>query len=110
MVPAITGELGKHTLSTRSVDRKQRPSKANTNSAEYCIFDRYLQNSEETVASPTVPPTGSHRMRKAIIKLFIRWMDYLKFYVLFKSISVIISGRLAGDNERLSALEPCLRL
>ena len=36
-------------------------------------------------------------------------MDDLRFYVLFKSISVI-SGRWADDNERLCAMEPPLRL
>ena len=35
------------------------------------------------------------------------WMDGL--YVLFNSISVI-SGRRKGGNERLCAMEPCLRL
>ena len=33
-----------------------------------------------------------------------RWRDDLRFLVLFNSISAI-SGRLAGDNERLCALE-----
>ena len=37
------------------------------------------------------------------------WMDDLRFYVLFNSISVI-SGRWADDNERLCAMEPRLRL
>ena len=37
------------------------------------------------------------------------WMDDLGFYVLFNSISVI-SGRWAGDNERLCAMGPLLRL
>ena len=37
------------------------------------------------------------------------WMDDLRFYVLFNSISVI-SGRLAGDTERLCATELRLRL
>ena len=32
------------------------------------------------------------------------WMYYLRFYVLFKSISVIL-GRWAGDNERLCIME-----
>ena len=36
-------------------------------------------------------------------------MDDLRFYVLFNSISVI-SGRWADDNERLCAMEPCLRM
>ena len=36
-------------------------------------------------------------------------MDYLRYYILFKSISVI-SGRWAGDNERLCAVELRLRL
>ena len=36
-------------------------------------------------------------------------MDVLRFYVLFNSISVIL-GRWAGDNERLCAMEPRLRL
>ena len=37
------------------------------------------------------------------------WMDDLRFYVLFNSISVI-SGRWAGDRERLFAMELRLRL
>ena len=37
------------------------------------------------------------------------WMDDLRFYVLFKCISVI-SGRREVDNERLCAMEPRLRL
>ena len=37
------------------------------------------------------------------------WMDDLRFYVLFNSVSVI-SGRWADDNERLCAMEPRLRL
>ena len=41
--------------------------------------------------------------------LSLRWMDDLRFYVLFDSISVI-SGRWADDNERLCAMEPRLRL
>ena len=36
-------------------------------------------------------------------------MDDLRFYVLFKSISVI-SGRCLDDNERLCAMELRLRL
>ena len=36
-------------------------------------------------------------------------MDDLQFYILFNSISVI-SGHLADDNERLCAMESCLRL
>ena len=40
---------------------------------------------------------------------FVGWMDgrIARFYVLFKSISVIL-GRLAGDNERVCAMEPRL--
>ena len=37
------------------------------------------------------------------------WIDNLRIYVLFNSISVI-SGRLEGDNKRLCAMEPCLLL
>ena len=37
------------------------------------------------------------------------WIDDLQFYVLLNSISVI-SGRWAGGNERLCAMEPRLRL
>ena len=37
------------------------------------------------------------------------WMDDLRFYVLFNSISVI-SGRCLDDNERLCARELRLRL
>ena len=35
---------------------------------------------------------------------FDGWMDDLRFYVLFNSISVI-SGQWVGDNERLCAME-----
>ena len=38
-----------------------------------------------------------------------RWMDDLRFYILFNSISVI-SGRLTGDKERLCAMKFRLRL
>ena len=37
------------------------------------------------------------------------WMDHLRFYVLFNSISVI-SGRCFDDNERLCAMELLLRM
>ena len=37
------------------------------------------------------------------------WMDALRIYVLFNSISVI-SGRCSDDNERLCAVEHRLRL
>ena len=37
------------------------------------------------------------------------WMDDLRIYVRFNSISVI-SGKWADDNERLCATEPRLRL
>ena len=37
------------------------------------------------------------------------WMDDLRFYVLFNSISVI-SGRCLDDNERLCAMELRLQL
>ena len=37
------------------------------------------------------------------------WMDDLRFYVLFNSISVI-SGRYLDDNERLCAMELRLRV
>ena len=35
--------------------------------------------------------------------------DDLQFYILFNSTSVI-SGQWEGDNEKLSATEPCLQL
>ena len=38
------------------------------------------------------------------IKIFDGWVDDLRFYVFFNSISVI-SGRWAGDIERLWAME-----
>ena len=38
-----------------------------------------------------------------------RWMDDLRFYALFNSITVT-SGRWADDNERLCTMEPRLRL
>ena len=37
------------------------------------------------------------------------WMDDLRFYVLFNSISVI-SGQWADDNDRLCEMKPRLRL
>ena len=39
----------------------------------------------------------------------IGWMDDLRFYVLFNSVSVI-SRQRTDDNERLYAMEPRLRL
>ena len=42
------------------------------------------------------------------ICILLGWMDDLRFYVLFHSISVI-SGRWEVDNERLCAMELCLR-
>ena len=36
-------------------------------------------------------------------------MDELQFYVLFNSVS-LTSGQWEDDNERLYAMEPCLRL
>ena len=49
--------------------------------------------------------------RKKKVRLDKRdgWMDDLRFYVLFNSISVI-SGRWADENERLCAMEPRLRV
>ena len=41
--------------------------------------------------------------------IFNRWMDDLRFYVLFNSISVI-SGQWEVHNERLYAMELSLRL
>ena len=41
--------------------------------------------------------------------IFDGWMDDLQFYILFNYISVI-SGRWVDANERLSAMEPHLRL
>ena len=38
-----------------------------------------------------------------------RWMEGLRFYVLFNSI-LFISGQWAYDNEKLCAMEPRLRL
>ena len=40
-----------------------------------------------------------------IILNLLRWMDDLRYFVIFKSISVI-SGRWADDNERLFAIDP----
>ena len=37
------------------------------------------------------------------------WIDHMQFYVLLNSVSVI-SGRWKVDNERLCAMELCLRL
>ena len=39
----------------------------------------------------------------------LEWMDDLRFYVLFNSISVI-SGQCLDDNERLCAMELRLRM
>ena len=44
----------------------------------------------------------------AYIRIYI-WMDDFRFYVLYNSISVI-SGQWVGNNERLCAMEPRLRL
>ena len=40
---------------------------------------------------------------------YLVWMDDFRFYVLYNSISVI-SGQWVGDNGRLCAMEPYLRL
>ena len=44
-----------------------------------------------------------------VTRTVILWMDDLRFYVLFNSISVI-SGRCMDDNEMLCAVELRLRL
>ena len=36
------------------------------------------------------------------------WMDDMRLHVLFNRVS-IISERCYGDNERLCAMQPCLR-
>ena len=41
----------------------------------------------------------------SLLPLLKGWMDDLRFYVLFNSISVI-SGRWEVDNERLYVMEP----
>ena len=61
---------------------------------------------------------GCHSSRKRIATLVLllnkplflqdKWMDDLRFYALFNSISVV-SGQWEGDNEKLCAMEPCLR-
>ena len=43
------------------------------------------------------------------VKMYMGWMDDLRFCVVFKSISVI-SGRWVDDNGRLCAMEPRLQL
>ena len=48
-------------------------------------------------------------MRLKLSSLMLGWMNDLRFYVLSNNISVI-SGRWAGDNEKLTAKEPCLQL
>ena len=48
-------------------------------------------------------------MDRSIVRSIDRWMDGLRFHVLFNSISVI-SGQWTGDNERLCAISPRLRL
>ena len=57
-----------------------------------------------TASDPTV-----QAVLAAIASFISKWMDDLRFYVLFNSISVI-SGRWEVDNERQCAMEPCLRL
>ena len=44
-----------------------------------------------------------------IVDLMDGWMDNMRFYIIFNSISVI-SGRWANDNERQCAMEHRLRL
>ena len=44
-----------------------------------------------------------------LIQISNGWIDDLRFKVIFNSISVLL-GRLEGDNERLCAIKPRLRL
>ena len=69
--------------------------------------DRSVKNERPRAVDPRLrlkifPPSGLELWANG-------WMDDLRFYVLFNSISVI-SGRWADDNERLCAMEPRLRL
>ena len=58
----------------------------------------------------TVPKTRPTLTKKNhFFKVDCYWMDDLRFYVLFNSVS-IISGRWEVDNERLCAMELRLRL
>ena len=50
-----------------------------------------------------------YKNRELLLSLYFGWMDDVRFYVLFNSISVI-SGRWVDDNERLCAMELHLRL
>ena len=43
------------------------------------------------------------------MSLWLRWKNDVRFHVLFIRFSVIL-GQWVGDNERLSAMEPDLRL
>ena len=53
---------------------------------------------------------GAKQYREANMRIQMGgWMDDLRFYVPFNSISVI-SGRWADDNGRLHAMEPRLQL
>ena len=52
---------------------------------------------------------GRIRLPRELITRMDGWMDDLRFYILFNSISVI-SGRCSADNERLCAMELRLRL
>ena len=51
----------------------------------------------------------SPQVNGSVHKLYGRWKDGLGFYVIFNSSSVI-SGRYVGDNERLCATKPRVRL
>ena len=44
-----------------------------------------------------------------MMMMLVGWIDYLQFYILFNSISVI-PGPWADDNERLCAMESYLQL
>ena len=57
----------------------------------------------------TMPGDTSNSQRFVPLRNRIGWMDDLRFYVLFNSISVI-SGRCLDDNERLCAMGLRLRL
>ena len=64
---------------------------------DYSVW-AHITDLDQTAPILTVSQTCFHRI----------WMNDLRFYVLFNGISVI-SGKLEADNERLCAMEPCLR-
>ena len=73
------------------------------------IRPRLYTAPKKRVLIATLSTILTHASIKCAAYAIDEWMDDLRFYVLFNSISVI-SGRCLDDNERLCAMELRLRL